>query len=64
MPPFSLPAGTVLAATQTRCGDCGAPIMVVRVQTDSGLYWGAVELWCGSYRPHECEPAEAEGVAA
>ena len=64
MPPFSLPAGTVPAATQTRCGNCGAPIMVVRVQTDLGLYWGAVELWCGSYWPHVCPQTEAEGVTA
>lgn len=64
MPPFNLQSGTVLAATQTRCGDCGAPIMAVRVQTDSGLYWGAVELWCGSYRAHQCPQTEAEGVAA
>lgn len=64
MPPFNIPAGTVLEATQTRCSDCGAPVVAVRVQTDGGVSWGAVELWCGSYRPHICEPEEAEGAAA
>ena len=63
MTPFNTP-GTVKESSETHCQRCGAPIMAVCVQTDSGVSWGAVELWCGSYRPHECEPAEAEGVAA
>ena len=36
----------------------------VLVQTDHGGTWGAVELWCGSYRPHQCPQTETEGVAA
>ena len=64
MTPFNIPAGTVTESTSTRCGRCGAPIMAVCVQTDSGVSWGAVELWCGSYRAHQCPEAEREGVAA
>ena len=64
MPPFNLPAGTVLESVATRCAPCGDPVVAVRVQTDTGVSWGAVELWCGSYRPHICEPEEAEGAAA
>ncbi len=56
MTPFNLPAGTVLESVATRCALCGAPVVAVRVQTDTGVSWGAVELWCGSYRPHECQP--------
>lgn len=63
MTPFNAP-GTVKESSETRCQRCGAPIMAVCVQTDSGVSWGAVELWCGSYRPHICEPAETEGEAA
>lgn len=25
---------------------------------DTGVSWGAVEFWCGTYRPHECSPAQ------
>lgn len=63
MTPFNTP-GTVKESSETRCGRCGAPIMAVCVQTDSGISWGAVELWCGSYRAHQCPEAEREGVAA
>lgn len=64
MPPFNIPAGMVKESTGTRCADCGAPIMAVCVQTTAGVSWGAVELWCGSYRPHQCPQTETEGVAA
>lgn len=64
MTPFNLPAGTVLESVATRCAPCGDPVVAVRVQTDTGLSWGAVELWCGSYRAHQCPQTEAEGVAA
>ena len=56
MTPFNLPSGTVLESVATCCATCSAQIVAVRVQTDTGLSWGAVELWCGSYRPHECDP--------
>jgi len=49
-------SGTVLESVATRCALCGAQIVAVRVQTDTGVSWGAVEFWCGSYRPHECDP--------
>lgn len=58
MTPFSLPSGTVLESVATGCALCGAPVVAVRVQTDTGLSWGAVEFWCGTYRPHECSPAQ------
>lgn len=63
MTPFNAP-GTVKDSSETRCQRCGAPIMAVCVQTDTGIAWGAVELWCGSYRAHQCPQTEAEGVAA
>jgi hypothetical protein len=56
MPPFNVPAGTVLESVATACAACSAPVVAVRVQTDAGVSWGAVDLWCGSYRPHECQP--------
>ena len=64
MTPTDSRPGSISESSETRCGNCGAPIMVVRVQTDLGLYWGAVELWCGSYWPHVCPQTEAEGVTA
>lgn len=63
MTPFNAP-GTISESTGTHCGLCGAPIVAVLVQTDHGGTWGAVELWCGSYRVHQCPEAEGEGVAA
>jgi hypothetical protein len=56
--------GSISESTGTHCGLCGAPIVAVLVQTDHGGTWGAVELWCGSYRAHQCPEAEMEGVAA
>lgn len=56
--------GSISESTATCCAICGRPVMAVLVQTDHGGTWGAVELWCGSYRPHECEPAERAGEAA
>ena len=64
MTPSNTPIGTVKESSETHCQRCGAPIMAVCVQTDSGVSWGAVELWCGSYRAHQCPEAEMEGVAA
>lgn len=64
MSPAEPRPGSISESTGTRCADCGAPIMAVLVQTDHGGTWGAVELWCGSYRAHVCPEAEMEGVAA
>ena len=64
MTPTEPRPGSISESTGTRCATCGAEIMAVCVQTDTGIAWGAVELWCGSYRAHQCPQTEAEGVAA